>query len=76
MMNGHYAPHNTSRMAVGEFRETLERLGLAQYHDGLVGEAFDSWEVLADITEEDMCVSSSSYDKRPEIDKHEGTHWV
>lgn len=47
-------------MAVNEFRETLERLGLAQYHDGLVGEAFDSWEVLADITEEDMYVLTAS----------------
>jgi len=41
-------------MALKEFRDSLERLGLAQYHDGLVGEAFDSWEVLSDITEEDM----------------------
>jgi len=43
-------------MAVSEFWETLDRLGLSQYHDGLVQEAFDSWDVLADITEEDLYV--------------------
>ncbi|KAM0721903.1 hypothetical protein Q7P37_002828 [Cladosporium fusiforme] len=41
-------------MAVSQFRDSLQRLGLSQYHDGLVSEAFDSWEVLADITEEDL----------------------
>jgi hypothetical protein len=40
--------------AVAEFQDTLTRLGLAQYHDGFVAEAFDSWAVLADITEEDL----------------------
>ncbi|GAB7332971.1 hypothetical protein MBLNU13_g04670t1 [Cladosporium sp. NU13] len=41
-------------MAASGFWEALERLGLSQYHDGLVQEAFDSWDVLADITEEDL----------------------
>lgn len=43
-------------MAFSEFREALDRLGLVRYHDGLVQEAFDSWKVLADITEEDLYV--------------------
>lgn len=51
-----FAPPLRLTMASSEFREALDRLGLAQYHDGLVQEAFDSWEVLADITEEDLCV--------------------
>jgi len=41
-------------MAASDFYETLNRLGLSQYHDSLVQEAFDSWDVLADITEEDL----------------------
>jgi hypothetical protein len=41
-------------MAASDFHETLNRLGLSQYHDSLVQEAFDSWDVLADITEEDL----------------------
>ena len=44
-------------MAASEFSEALDRLGLSQYHDGLVSEAFDSWDVLADITEEDLYVA-------------------
>lgn len=36
------------------FQDTLARLGLSQYHDGFVGEAFDTWEVLSDITEKDL----------------------
>jgi hypothetical protein len=43
-------------MAASDFYETLNRLGLSQYHDSLVQEAFDSWDVLADITEEDLYV--------------------
>ena len=43
-------------MAASGFWETLDRLGLSQYHDGLVQEAFDSWDVLADITEKDLYV--------------------
>ena len=43
-------------MAASDFYETLNRLGLSQYHDSLVQEAFDSWDVLADITEEDLWV--------------------
>jgi hypothetical protein len=46
-----------SNMAASEFWEALDRLGLSQYHDGLVQEAFDSWDVLADITEEDLYVA-------------------
>ncbi|KAM0690309.1 hypothetical protein Q7P36_009076 [Cladosporium allicinum] len=41
-------------MAASDFYETLNRLGLSQYHDSLVQEAFDSWDILADITEEDL----------------------
>jgi hypothetical protein len=44
-------------MAASGYWETLDRLGLSQYHDGLVQEAFDSWDVLADITEEDLYVA-------------------
>lgn len=44
-------------MTASGFWEALDRLGLSQYHDGLVQEAFDSWDVLADITEEDLYVS-------------------
>ena len=44
-------------MTASEFSEALDRLGLSQYHDGLVSEAFDSWDVLADITEEDLYVA-------------------
>lgn len=44
-------------MAASDFREALDHLGLSQYHDGLVSEAFDSWDVLADITEEDLYVA-------------------
>lgn len=45
-------------MAASGFWEALDRLGLSQYHDGLVQEAFDSWDVLADITEEDLYVAA------------------
>lgn len=41
-------------MTFPDFRESLDRLGLAQYHDGLVQEAFDSWDVFVDITEGDL----------------------
>lgn len=44
-------------MAASAFREALDRLGLSQYYDGLVQEAFDSWDVLADITEKDLYVA-------------------
>ncbi|KAJ8607636.1 hypothetical protein MRB53_040155 [Persea americana] len=37
-----------------DFRRSLERLGLGEYYNGFVAEAFDSWEVLAQITEEDL----------------------
>lgn len=49
-------------MAISQFRDSLDRLGLGQYHDGLVQEAFDSWEVLADITEEDLYVARKIVD--------------
>ena len=48
-------------MAASAFWEALDRLGLSQYHDGLVQEAFDSWDVLADITEEDLYVADRSH---------------
>lgn len=44
-------------MTASDYWEALDRLGLSQYHDGLVQEAFDSWDVLADITEEDLYVA-------------------
>lgn len=40
-----------------EFRHTLQSLGLGIYADHLIAEAFDSWEVLAQITEDDLFVS-------------------
>lgn len=43
-------------MAASEFWKALDRLGLSQYHDRLLQEAFDSWEVLTDITVEDWLV--------------------
>lgn len=39
-----------------DFRRGLERLGLGEYYNGFVAEAFDSWEVLAQITEDDLYV--------------------
>jgi hypothetical protein len=47
-------------MVASEFLEALSRLGLSQYHDSLVQEAFDSWSILVDITEEDMWVPDLS----------------
>ena len=32
----------------------LVRLGLDQYHDGLVEEGFDTWETVLDIQESDL----------------------
>ena len=32
----------------------LERLGLEQYLDVLIGEGFDSWDTLTDIQETDL----------------------
>lgn len=32
----------------------LERLGLDQYLDALVGEGFDTWETILDIQESDL----------------------
>lgn len=46
-------------MAASDFWKALDRLGLSQYHDRLVQEAFDSWEVLPDIMGEDLLVSNS-----------------
>lgn len=37
-----------------EFRRSLAELGLGQYYDLLVAEAFDSWQILAQITEQDL----------------------
>lgn len=44
-------------MTALNFREALDRLGIGQYHDLFIQEAFDSWEVLADITEKDLYVA-------------------
>ncbi|KAK6402110.1 hypothetical protein LTR95_019111, partial [Oleoguttula sp. CCFEE 5521] len=38
----------------GEFYDSLHSIGLTQYHDKFVQEAFDTWEVLIDITEPDL----------------------
>jgi hypothetical protein len=48
------------QMVSTDFQEALDRLGLLQYHDSLVQEAFDSWGILADITEGDMWVPDLS----------------
>lgn len=39
---------------MNHFHDILERLGLSQYHDIFVEEAFDSWDILVDITEADL----------------------
>lgn len=62
-------------MAPSEFREALDRLGLSQYHDGLVQEAFDSWEVLADITEEDLYVVDPPADEGFHADDRTEMPW-
>ncbi|KAK6409379.1 hypothetical protein LTR95_018323 [Oleoguttula sp. CCFEE 5521] len=38
----------------GDFYDSLHSIGLTQYHDKFVQEAFDTWEVLIDITEPDL----------------------
>jgi len=64
-------------MAASEFWEALDRLGLSQYHDGLVQEAFDSWDVLADITEEDLYVADRPYINDEQLsDDPTETPWV
>ena len=40
-----------------DFQQTLASLGLEQYHEQFVAEAFDSWPVLAQITESDLYVA-------------------
>jgi hypothetical protein len=37
-----------------ELGAILERLGLDQYLDALVGEGFDTWETVLDIQESDL----------------------
>jgi hypothetical protein len=37
-----------------ELQEVLDSLGLQQYHKVLTENGFDTWEVVADITEEDL----------------------
>lgn len=37
-----------------ELRPLLDRLGLLLYHDRFVGEGFETWEQLCDITEADL----------------------
>ena len=53
--------HQSDRRSSGNFNinlvplaEFLERIGLAQYHEALTAEGFDSIARLADITEEDF----------------------
>lgn len=39
-----------------EVREVLEGLGLSEYTDAVIGEGFDTFEVLKEITETDLLV--------------------
>jgi hypothetical protein len=41
-------------MHMQELSEKLEPLGLSQYLAAFVGEGFDTWETLCDITESDL----------------------
>jgi hypothetical protein len=59
------------RMVATDFLEMLGRLGLSQYHDSLVQEAFDSWSILVEITEEDMWVPDLS--KASRVKQHSDT---
>ncbi|OQN95201.1 hypothetical protein B0A48_18624 [Cryoendolithus antarcticus] len=40
--------------SANDFYDSLNTIGLVQYHDEFVREAFDTWEVLIDITESDL----------------------
>jgi hypothetical protein len=42
--------------------EKLEGLGLSQYLESFVTEGFDTWEILLDITESDLSVSTANPD--------------
>ncbi|KAK6436398.1 hypothetical protein LTR95_007413 [Oleoguttula sp. CCFEE 5521] len=51
--------------SANDFYDSLNTIGLVQYQDKFVREAFDTWEVLIDITESDLRKNSydeSSYD--------------
>jgi len=37
-----------------DLSDRLEQLGLSQYLDSFVSEGFDTWDILADITESDL----------------------
>lgn len=37
----------------------LERLGLERYHDAFIAEGFDTWDILLDIKEGDLCVKTA-----------------
>jgi hypothetical protein len=39
---------------MNDLKEKLGSLGLDQYLDDFVGEGFDTWETLVDITESDL----------------------
>nr|OQO23506.1 hypothetical protein B0A51_12422 [Rachicladosporium sp. CCFEE 5018] len=40
--------------SANDFYDSLNTIGLVQYHEEFVQEAFDTWEVLIDITESDL----------------------
>jgi hypothetical protein len=40
-----------------ELGPILARLGIDQYLDAFIGEGFDTWETVLDITESDLYVS-------------------
>lgn len=39
---------------MGDLKDRLARLGLAQYFDVFATEGFDTWETVLDITESDL----------------------
>lgn len=39
---------------MSDLKTNLERIGLSQYYERFVAEAFDTWEVIQDISEEDL----------------------
>jgi len=44
----------------------LNELGMAQYYESFIGDGFDSWDDVLDITEADMYVRYSS-SRRPRL---------
>ena len=42
-------------------KTSLERIGLSQYYESFVAEAFDTWDVVMDITEADLYVIDNEW---------------